>query len=62
MTVLAPRGGLPRLSAANALFEVPIQSRPDRRRIGLDVAVEQLAASIRTLEASGTIIEHIYDY
>jgi hypothetical protein len=62
MTILAPRGELPRLSVATALFEVPIQSRPDRRRIGLDVAVERLAASIRTLEASGTIIEHIYDY
>jgi len=62
MTVLAPRGGLPSLSAATALFEVPIQSRSDRRRIGLDVAVNRLAPSIRTLEASGTIIEHIYDY
>ena len=62
MTVLAPRGELPQLSAASTVFEIPIQSRPDRRRIGLDLAVERLAASIRTLEASGTIIEHIYDY
>jgi hypothetical protein len=44
------------------LFEAPVQSRPDRRRLGLDVSVEHLAAAIRALEASGASIEHIYDY
>jgi hypothetical protein len=62
VTVLAPRGPLPSLPGAMALFEVPLQSRPDRRRVGLDVAVERLAATIRTLEKAGASIEHVYDY
>jgi hypothetical protein len=62
VTVLAPKGPLPPLTGAAELFEAAIQSRPDRRRVGLDVAVEQLAAAIRTLEASGATIEHVYDY
>jgi hypothetical protein len=62
VTVLAPRGSLPTVSGVTELFETPIQSRPGRRRIGLDVAVEQLAAAIRTLERAGASIEHVYDY
>jgi hypothetical protein len=62
VTVLAPLGPLPAAPGVTELFEAPIQSRPDRRRLGLDVSVEHLAAAIRALEASGTPIEHIYDY
>lgn len=62
VTVLAPRAPLPPLPGATALFEVPIQSRPDRRRVGLDVAVEHLAAAIRAVEKAGASIEHVYDY
>ena len=62
VTVLAPAAPLPRLSGVDELFEVRLQSRPDRRRIGLDVAVPQLAATIRALEKAGVSIEHIYDY
>ena len=62
ITVLAPAGSLPPLPGTSELFEVAIQSRPDRRRLGLDVAVEQLGATIRALEAAGATIEHIYDY
>jgi hypothetical protein len=62
VTVLAPQGPLPALPDMSELFSVPIQSRPDRRRIGLDVSVERLAATIRTLESAGVSIEHIYDY
>jgi hypothetical protein len=62
VTVLAPRGPLPSLPGAMALFELPLQSRPDRRRVGLNVAVERLGATIRTLEKAGGSIEHVYDY
>lgn len=62
VTVLAPAGPLPPVPDATPLFEAPIQSRPDRRRVGLDVAVEHLASAIRTLEGAGATIEHIYDY
>jgi hypothetical protein len=62
VTVLAAKAPLPSLPGATELFEVPIQSRPDRRRVGLDVAVEHLATTVRTLETAGASIEHIYDY
>jgi hypothetical protein len=62
VTVLVPKGPLPALPGATALFEAPIQSRPDRRRVGLDVIVERLAATIRTLESAGGAVEHVYDY
>ena len=61
VTVLAPKDPLPPVPGVTELFEAPIQSRPDRRRLGLDVSVEHLAAAIRALEASGASIEHIYD-
>ena len=60
MTVLAPQGALPPTPGVTELFETPVQSRPDRQRVGLDVSVEHLAAAIRALEASGASIEHIY--
>ena len=62
VTVRAPQAPLPPMPGVTELFEAPVQSRPDRRRIGLDVSVEHLAAAIRALEASGASIEHIYDY
>jgi hypothetical protein len=62
VTVLAPLGPLPAVPGVTELFDAPIQSRPDRRRLGLDVSVEHLAAAIRALEAAGAPIEHIYDY
>ncbi|MEX2220394.1 MAG: hypothetical protein WEG40_01230 [Candidatus Rokuibacteriota bacterium] len=62
VTVLAPNGLLPPVPGTTELFEAPIQSRPDRRRVGLDVSVEHLAAVIRSMEAAGASIEHIHDY
>ena len=62
VTVLASAGSLPPLPGATTLFAVPLQSRPDRRRVGLDVSVPRLAATIRTLEKADVSIEHVYDY
>ena len=62
VTVLAPAGPLAPLDGTRELFEVAIQSRADRRRVGLDVSVEHLASAIRALEKSGATVEHIYDY
>jgi hypothetical protein len=62
ITVLAPPGALAPPPGTTTLFEVAIQSRPDRRRVGLDVAVVQLGAAIRALEKAGALIEHVYDY
>jgi hypothetical protein len=62
VTVLAPKGPLPELPGATALFEVAIQSVPQRRRVGLDVSVDRLAATIRALDRGGASVEHLYDY
>ena len=62
ITVLAPSGSLPALARARPLFELPIQSRAAERRVGLDVPVGELAATIRALEGAGATVEHIYDY
>jgi hypothetical protein len=62
VTALLPPGPLPSLPGATRLFEAPIQSRPDRRRVGLDVTVPRLTATIRALESAGAAIEHVYDY
>lgn len=62
VTALVPRGPLPSLPGATPLFETPIQSRPDHRRVALDVIVEQLATTIRALDSAGAALEHVYDY
>jgi hypothetical protein len=62
VTVLASKDPIPPAPGVTELFEAPMQSRPDRRRRGLDVSVEHLAAAIRALEAAGASIEHLYDY
>jgi hypothetical protein len=62
ITVLTPTGPRPSLAGTTELFEVAIQSRPDRKRLGLDVAVDDLGGGIRALETAGATIEHIYDY
>jgi hypothetical protein len=62
VTVLVPPGPVPALPGTLPLFEVPLQSRGHRRRVGLDVAVEHLAATVRALERAGATVEHVYDY
>jgi hypothetical protein len=61
VTALMPRGPWPQVPGATELFEIALQSRPERR-LGLDVGVDSLAAAIRTLEGSRAVIEHVYDY
>jgi hypothetical protein len=62
VTVLAHEGALPPLDGARPLFEQAIQSEPRRRRVGLDVRVAELAATIRALEGAGATVEHVFDY
>jgi hypothetical protein len=62
VTVLAPSTALPTVPDTTVLFEAPTQSQPDRRRVGLDASVPRLATTIKTLEAAGVTIEHLYDY
>lgn len=62
VTVLAGPGALPAVPGARELFAIPIQSRADRRRVGLDCPVGELASAIRALERAGATVEHVYDY
>src|SRR5262245_56956797 len=62
MTVVVASGSLPPLDGAHLLFEQSIQSRASHRRVGLDVEVPRLAATIRAVERAGATIEHIFDY
>src|SRR5262249_48022731 len=62
MTVLLPSGSVPVWPGTTELFVRPVQSGPARRRLGLDVEVERLTETIRALEASGAVVEHVYDY
>jgi hypothetical protein len=61
-TVLTPGGRPPAVPGMEALFALPIQSRPGWQRVGLDGVVAGLAPAIRALEAAGAVVEHVYDY
>lgn len=61
ITVLVPPGQAGARDGKK-LFEVPIQSRPGWRRIGLDVKIASLADVIRRLREAGMELEHVYDY
>ncbi len=47
---------------ANRLFAMGLGDRPGWQRIGLTVKVPDLPETIRTIEAGGGRIEHVYDY
>jgi hypothetical protein len=47
---------------ARVLFEQPIITVPDRKRVGLVLPVAGLSDFLRTAGARGIAVEHIYDY
>ena len=47
---------------ADLMFQVPVQSKPDQRRFGIELPVKDLAAFIRAAAARGLAFEHAYDY
>jgi hypothetical protein len=64
VTVIAPEGAIAGLAAADgvAIFQLPIQSLPGSRRIGIDVPVRSLVQNVKNFEAAGYRFEHVYDY
>src|ERR1700722_4416696 len=64
VTLIAPEGAIARLAAADgvAIFQLPIQSLPGSRRIGIDVPVRSLVQDVKGFEAIGYRLEHVYDY
>jgi hypothetical protein len=47
---------------ARVLFEQPIITVADRKRVGLVLPVGELSDFLRTAGAQGIEVEHIYDY
>jgi hypothetical protein len=44
------------------LFEQPILTQPERRRMALVLPVRRLSETLRSLDAAGVEVEHVYDY
>jgi hypothetical protein len=61
VTVIAPRGAEGTVDA-QVLFEQPILTQPDKKRIAAVVPVASLAQFLNGLEARGARLEHVYDY
>lgn len=61
-TVLVPAGTPLPIPGTEAVFSLPIQSRPGSRRVGLDTPVPTLAAQVGAVERAGGRFEHAYDY
>jgi hypothetical protein len=64
VTVIAPEGAIAKLATADsvAIFQLPIQSSPGSRRIGIDVPVRSLVQDVKGFEATASRFEHVYDY
>lgn len=60
-TMLAPADAVPDLPGTE-VFSLPLQSRPDLRRIGLDTPVGDLARQMADAPRKGATVEHAYDY
>lgn len=62
VTVLAPADWAYDLPVGDPLFEMPILTQPQRKRVAIDVDVLELHLLLGELESRGIEVEHIYDY
>lgn len=62
MTAIVPEGGKPSSSGIDEMFVVPVDARPGFVRIGYDVDVPTLMATLAGFQAQGVEVEHLYDY
>ena len=61
LTAIVPRGWTSP-AEGQVVFSASILSRPDRARVALRCPVGALRATLTSLEQSGVVIEHVYDY
>ncbi len=61
VTVLAPQAWSPPPSAL-VLFQQPVSTRPGIARHALTTRVGDLSATLRSLDAAGVTVEHVFDY
>ena len=50
------------VSGGMTIFQLPIQSAPGSKRLGIDTPVRSLVENVRRFEAAGCRFEHAYDY
>jgi hypothetical protein len=62
VTVLAPVDWVYDLSVGDPLFEMPILTQPQLKRVAIDVPVHGLHLLLGDLESRPVALEHIYDY
>jgi hypothetical protein len=64
VTIVAPESVDAKLAAADGvvIFQLPIQSLPGSRRIGIDSPIRSLVQDVKSFEAAGYRFEHAYDY
>jgi hypothetical protein len=64
VSIVAPEGVDPKLAVANGevIFQLPIQSLPGSRRIGIDTPIRSLVQDVKGFDVAGYRFEHAYDY
>jgi len=62
MTVIAPTAWKDAQNRGKILYEWQILTQPNRRRVAITVAVNQLHEVIPGLEREKVTIDHIYDF
>ncbi len=62
VTVLAPMETTTVPESAALVLQVPVGARPGWQRLALDVKVPELLELLRTIQRSGLLLEHVYDY
>jgi len=64
VSMVVPERVDPKLAAADGvvIFQLPIQSLPGLRRIGIDMPIRSLVQDVKGFDAAGYQFEHAYDY
>jgi hypothetical protein len=62
VSVLVPREWTPGGDEWQVLFTQPILTQPALKRVALILSVGSLGKALKSLDDSGFVIEHVYDY
>jgi hypothetical protein len=64
VSIVAPESADHKLAAAKGevIFQLPIQSLPGARRVGIDTPIRSLVEDVKGFDAAGYRFEHAYDY
>lgn len=62
VSVIVPRDWRPDSEGSATLFEQPILTLPEQKRVALTVPVRELAQTLRELDGMQITVEHVYDY